>query len=67
LGERASGGYYGIDVEAIVSAFEHRLVFIPADIDQTSITAWRSSRPCIQQTLPLKLQAATEPQLSSIS
>ena len=33
VGVHPNGGYYGIDVAAIVTAFEHGLVFTRADID----------------------------------
>jgi len=38
VGVHPNGGYYGIDVEAIVSAFEHGLVFTKADIDRLIAT-----------------------------
>lgn len=38
VGVHPNGGYYGIDVEAIVCAFEHGLVFSKADIDRLIAT-----------------------------
>ncbi|HSW00933.1 MAG TPA: hypothetical protein VLI39_12220 [Sedimentisphaerales bacterium] len=38
IGVHPNGGYYGIDVEAIVTAFEHGLVFTKADIDRLIAT-----------------------------
>lgn len=38
IGVHPNGGYYGIDVEAIVTAFEHGLVFAKADIDRLIAT-----------------------------
>ncbi len=38
IGVHPNGGYYGIDVEAIVTAFEHGLVFTRADIDRLIAT-----------------------------
>lgn len=38
IGVHPNGGYYGIDVEAIVAAFEHGLVFTKADIDRLIAT-----------------------------
>ncbi len=38
IGVHPNGGYYGIDVEAIVTAFEHGLVFSKADIDRLIAT-----------------------------
>jgi hypothetical protein len=38
VGVHPNGGYYGIDVEAIVSAFEHKIVFNRADIDRLIAT-----------------------------
>ena len=38
VGVHPNGGYYGIDVEAIVTAYEHGLVFTKADIDRLIAT-----------------------------
>lgn len=38
IGVHPNGGYYGIDVEGIVSAFEHGLVFTKTDIDRLIAT-----------------------------
>jgi hypothetical protein len=38
VGVHPNGGYYGIDVEGIVGAFEHGLVFSKADIDRLVAT-----------------------------
>lgn len=38
IGVHPNGGYYAIDVEGIVSAFEHGLVFAQADIDRLIAT-----------------------------
>jgi len=38
IGVHPNGGYYAIDVEAIVTAFEHGLVFTKADIDRLIAT-----------------------------
>jgi hypothetical protein len=38
VGVHPNGGYYGIDVEAIVCAFEHGLVFCKQDIDRLIAT-----------------------------
>lgn len=38
IGVHPNGGYYGIDVEAIVTAFEHGLVFTKADIERLIAT-----------------------------
>ena len=38
VGVHPNGGYYAIDVEAIVSAYEHGLVFTKADIDRLIAT-----------------------------
>jgi len=38
IGVHPNGGYYGIDVEAIVAAFEHGLVFSREDIDRLIAT-----------------------------
>ena len=38
VGVHPNGGYYGIDVEAIVTAFEHRLVFTKEDIQRLIAT-----------------------------
>lgn len=38
IGVHPNGGYYGIDVESIVSAYEHGLVFSKADIDRLIAT-----------------------------
>jgi hypothetical protein len=38
VGVHPNGGYYGIDVEAIVSAYEHGLVFSKNDIDRLIAT-----------------------------
>jgi hypothetical protein len=38
VGVHPNGGYYGIDVEGIVSAFEHGLVFKKPDIDRLIAT-----------------------------
>jgi len=38
VGVHPNGGYYGIDVEGIVSAFEHGLSFKKADIDRLIVT-----------------------------
>ena len=38
VGVHPNGGYYGIDVEGIVAAFEHRLVFTQDDIQRLVAT-----------------------------
>jgi len=38
VGVHPNGGYYGIDVDAMVSAYEHGLVFSKADIDKLIAT-----------------------------
>jgi len=38
VGVHPNGGYYGIDVEGIVAAFEHDLVFTRADVDRLIAT-----------------------------
>jgi hypothetical protein len=38
VGVHPNGGYYGIDVEGIVAAFEHGLVFTRADVDRLIAT-----------------------------
>ena len=38
VGVHPNGGYYGIDVEGMVAAFEHGLVFTKADIDRLVAT-----------------------------
>lgn len=38
VGVHPNGGYYGIDVEAIVTAFEHKLVFTKEDIQRLIAT-----------------------------
>ena len=38
VGVHPNGGYYGIDVEGIVTAYEHGLVFTKADIDRLIAT-----------------------------
>jgi hypothetical protein len=38
VGVHPNGGYYAIDVEGIVTAFEHRLVFTKAEIDRLIAT-----------------------------
>ncbi|MEN6333586.1 MAG: hypothetical protein ABFE01_04950, partial [Phycisphaerales bacterium] len=38
IGVHPNGGYYAIDVEAIVAAFEHGLVFTKADVDRLIAT-----------------------------
>lgn len=38
VGVHPNGGYYDIDVEAIVAAFEHQLVFTRSDIDKLIAT-----------------------------
>jgi hypothetical protein len=38
VGVHPNGGYYGIDVQAIVTAFEHGLVFTRADLDRLIAT-----------------------------
>jgi hypothetical protein len=38
VGVHPNGGYYGIDVESIVAAYEHGLVFTQADIDRLIAT-----------------------------
>jgi hypothetical protein len=38
VGVHPNGGYYAIDVEGIVSAFEHDLIFTKADIDRLIAT-----------------------------
>lgn len=38
VGVHPNGGYYGIDVEGIVTAYEHRLVFTRAEIDRLIAT-----------------------------
>ena len=38
VGVHPNGGYYGIDVEAIVTAFEHGVVFDRADLDRLIAT-----------------------------
>ncbi|MBM4037528.1 MAG: hypothetical protein FJ290_03355 [Planctomycetes bacterium] len=38
VGVHPNGGYYGIDVEGMVTAFEHGLVFTKADIDRLIAT-----------------------------
>ena len=38
VGVHPNGGYYGIDVEGIVAAFEHDLVFVKADIERLVAT-----------------------------
>ena len=38
VGVHPNGGYYGIDVEGIVAAFEHGLVFTRADVDRLVAT-----------------------------
>ena len=38
VGVHPNGGYYGIDVEAIVNAYEHKLVFTKTEIDRLSAT-----------------------------
>jgi hypothetical protein len=38
IGVHPNGGYYGIDVEGIVTAYEHKLVFTRAEIDRLIAT-----------------------------
>jgi hypothetical protein len=38
VGVHPNGGYYGIDVEAVVTAFEHGMVFTKEDIDRLIAT-----------------------------
>jgi hypothetical protein len=38
IGVHPNGGYYGIDVEGIATAYEHRLVFTRAEIDRLIAT-----------------------------
>jgi hypothetical protein len=38
VGVHPNGGYYAIDVEAIVSAYEHQIVFTKEDIDRLIVT-----------------------------
>jgi hypothetical protein len=38
VGVHPNGGYYGIDVEGIVTAYEHKLVFTKAEIDRLIAT-----------------------------
>ncbi len=38
VGVHPNGGYYGIDLEGIVTAFQHHLVFTKADIDRLIAT-----------------------------
>jgi hypothetical protein len=38
VGVHPNGGYYGIDVEGIVAAYEHKLVFTRAEIDRLIAT-----------------------------
>ncbi|MCC6443274.1 MAG: hypothetical protein IT210_07435 [Armatimonadetes bacterium] len=38
VGVHPNGGYYGVDLEGIVAAYQHRLVFTRADIDRLIAT-----------------------------
>ena len=52
VGVHPNGGYYGIDVEAIVTAFEHGVVFTKTDLDRLIATnrdfMWNQQLPGAQ-------------------
>lgn len=58
IGVHPNGGYYGIDVEAIVSAYEHGLVFSKADIDR--LIATNRDRMWNQQVADARFQRIDE-------